>query len=402
MGRRALFVGIDAYEHLDPMRGSVADMLALENVLARHANGAPNYTCKHIVSENQRVSRTLVSEALAELFATDDEVLFAFAGHGVVLPGGVYLATQDGNEVLPGIALRDLLALANASPAKEILLILDCCHAGAFGDALSFAGAEAAPFREGLTLLAAARAPQSAVEVGGHGMFTRLVIGALQGGGKDVRGRVTSASIYGFVDQALGTWEQRPMYKSNASRLATVRFCEPDVSRADLQRLPELFPTPTYRYQLDPRHEFQHPTATREHVAIFGLFKRYRNARLLRTVLGHDLYFAAMNRTHVALTPLGQYYWELAHKGLLDGDPDSPNEGSRSLPNAEDVARLFHETYERLAPSFDYRTRRATAVPWDDVPAINKQLMIAVATEVLAMLFPPEETLATSPEKEAL
>lgn len=48
----------------------------------------------------------------------------------------------------------------------------------------------------------------------------------------------------------------------------------------------------------------------------------------------------------------------------------------------EDVARLFHETYERLAPEHGYQTRKASAVPWEDVPDNNKSLMIAVAAEV--------------------
>lgn len=51
---------------------------------------------------------------------------------------------------------------------------------------------------------------------------------------------------------------------------------------------------------------------------------------------------------------------------------------------AEAVAQRFHEAYERLAPSFGYKTREASAVPWADVPEQNKKLMIAVAAEVLA------------------
>ena len=52
----------------------------------------------------------------------------------------------------------------------------------------------------------------------------------------------------------------------------------------------------------------------------------------------------------------------------------------------EVIARLFHETYERLAPDFGYRTRDASAKPWDNVPATNKALMVATITEVLASL----------------
>jgi len=50
---------------------------------------------------------------------------------------------------------------------------------------------------------------------------------------------------------------------------------------------------------------------------------------------------------------------------------------------AEDLARLFHETYERLAPNFSYETKKSSAVPWESVPADNKALMSATAGEVL-------------------
>jgi hypothetical protein len=61
------------------------------------------------------------------------------------------------------------------------------------------------------------------------------------------------------------------------------------------------------------------------------------------------------------------------------------------LPNAEWLARKFHETYERLAPTFGYTTRPETAVPWEAVPLLNQQLMIAVCEELLAVLraLPP-------------
>lgn len=51
-------------------------------------------------------------------------------------------------------------------------------------------------------------------------------------------------------------------------------------------------------------------------------------------------------------------------------------------PTAEAVAQRFHETYERLAASHGYETRKASAVPWDQVPANNRALMTAVAAEV--------------------
>ena len=52
---------------------------------------------------------------------------------------------------------------------------------------------------------------------------------------------------------------------------------------------------------------------------------------------------------------------------------------------AEELAELFHTTYGRLAPQFGYTTRPETAIPWQEIPADNrnKRLMVAVAGEVL-------------------
>jgi hypothetical protein len=53
-------------------------------------------------------------------------------------------------------------------------------------------------------------------------------------------------------------------------------------------------------------------------------------------------------------------------------------------PGPEALARLFHETYERLAPEHGYETREASAKPWRQVPANNRALMVAVCQHILA------------------
>jgi hypothetical protein len=50
---------------------------------------------------------------------------------------------------------------------------------------------------------------------------------------------------------------------------------------------------------------------------------------------------------------------------------------------AEDLARLFHETYERLAPQYGYETRKESAKPWEEVPDQNRRLMVAVCEELI-------------------
>lgn len=50
---------------------------------------------------------------------------------------------------------------------------------------------------------------------------------------------------------------------------------------------------------------------------------------------------------------------------------------------AERIAKAFHNSYEELAPAYNYKTREASAVAWDKVPLNNRRLMIAVVEELL-------------------
>lgn len=49
---------------------------------------------------------------------------------------------------------------------------------------------------------------------------------------------------------------------------------------------------------------------------------------------------------------------------------------------AEDLARQFHETYERLAPTFNWDTQEASREPWDNLPDNQRDLMVAVIEEL--------------------
>ena len=53
--------------------------------------------------------------------------------------------------------------------------------------------------------------------------------------------------------------------------------------------------------------------------------------------------------------------------------------------SAEHIARVFHETYERLAPAFGYVTLEASRVPWESLPPNQRRLMIATAEALLAL-----------------
>lgn len=53
------------------------------------------------------------------------------------------------------------------------------------------------------------------------------------------------------------------------------------------------------------------------------------------------------------------------------------------LDIAYTIAQKFHETYERLAPAYGYRTREASAVSWEEVPQQNKLLMVGVVASLI-------------------
>jgi hypothetical protein len=211
--------------------------------------------------------------------------------------------------------MNDILQLANQSKAKEVLLILDCCFSGHLGDPSNFQGY--AQLREGVTILAASSPAELAKERDGQGVFTGLILNALRGGGADMRGFVTATSVYSYVEQALGAWDQRPILKSYSNGLSAIRRCKALVPDEALRMLPKLFTEQSSKYQLAPSYEFTFPSAIQEHVEIFNRFKVYRNAGLLQTVNGDDLYFAAMDFNPVELTPLGRFYWRLAKEHRL-------------------------------------------------------------------------------------
>lgn len=70
-------------------------------------------------------------------------------------------------------------------------------------------------------------------------------------------------------------------------------------------------------------------------------------------------------------------------KGRSVAASERPSQSGCEFVTPEDVARAFHDAYESFAPSFGYKTRDASAVPWEDVPENNRALMIATVRNVL-------------------
>jgi hypothetical protein len=315
--RRALIIGIDEYPTA-PLRGCVNDAQRVAEILSKHEDGSPNFDCQLFTSPPLEITRAFIRQKVAALLEHEADVaLFYFSGHGTVNNLGGYIVSQDAQQYDEGVAMTDVLAIANgASKVREAVIWLDCCHSGSLGQVPTIKN-EAAVLREGVSVLTASRSGQVAMEVHGGGVFTGLLVGALSGGAADVLGKVTIGSVYAYIEQALNAWDQRPLFKCHVSKLVSLRNCRPEVEPELLRLLPKYFGSQDEDLPLDPSYEPDADPKHEEHEKIFGHLQRFRAARLVIPVGEDHMYFAAMNRRSCKLTPLGQFYWRLANEGRI-------------------------------------------------------------------------------------
>lgn len=318
--RRALCVGIDEYA-FGPLLGCVSDANSMSSVLSTHDDGSPNFDCRVLVAPsgggNGRVTRSGLRQGIADLFRDRADVaLFHFSGHGTVNDLDGYLVTQDAQMYDDGVAMNEVLRLANESAASEVVILLDCCHSGTLGNPPDIDNARAV-LREGCSILTAGRGDQPSVETGGGGLFTSLVADAFRGGAADILGNVTAPAVYSYVDAALGAWQQRPLFKSHVSQLTSLRRCNPPIDRAVLRKLPTLFPLPAEDFPLDPSYERTSANANPVHVAQFADLQRLNRLHIVVPCGCTHMYHAAVQSKACQLTHSGRYYWRLAKDGRI-------------------------------------------------------------------------------------
>lgn len=331
MSRRALLVGIDNYEHAPKLSCCVSDAKSVQHFIQRHQDGTPNYSCKLLLASTDTdtmVGRAQLRQACQELFDNyAGEVLFYFSGHGAPTSLGGYLATSDGIENDVGVPMQDVVQMAVNSRAGDITMILDCCHAGSMGNAPILNRGVVDPLaalRENMTIIAASRDVQAAVESGDHGLFTGRLLDALDGGAADHLGWVTAPGIYSYIERHFGPWDQRPVYKSHATKVTVIRNCAPLIDRSKLKELEKLFPDPHHRMQLDPEFEPEdehgnyHEPVNVDKVRIAKLLKKFRDVGLVRpTIEDEQLYWTARKSHSVELTARGREYWRLVKFGRI-------------------------------------------------------------------------------------
>jgi len=316
--RKALVVGIDYYNAISNLFGCVNDAYSVKSVLERHGDGSLNFGVNLVTStgEDTQISRRHLKSQVQELFKDDSDIaLFYFAGHGHIESTGGYLISSDCQDGDDGFPLDELLTIANASPAKSKIIILDSCHSGIAGSP-SITGSNAL-LAEGITILTASSATQYAQEKNGSGVFTSLLVDALSGGASNLVGDITPGSIYAHIDQSLGPWEQRPIFKTNVKNFTTLRKVQPPIQLSDLKKITELFSDPSLEFQLDPSFEPDSDSPVDENTEQFSVLQKFNRINLVVPVGEDHMYYAAMNSKSCKLTVLGAHYWNLVNSGRI-------------------------------------------------------------------------------------
>ncbi|MBN1460148.1 MAG: caspase family protein [Armatimonadetes bacterium] len=323
--RIALIVGINYYEHGGPLFGCVDDAHAVQTVLARHGDGSVNFDCRLLTGTgpDNRLDRKGLKECVVELFKAQGEIaLLYFAGHGHIEATGGYLLATDAHHGDDGLPLSEVLTLANESPARNKVVILDSCHSGIAGTPPG--AGHLASLSEGLTVLTASTADQYATEENGRGVFTSLLVDALCGGAANLTGDITPGSVYAHVDQSLGAWEQRPVFKTNVRQFVSLRRVSPPIELGDLRQITVFFPVSGSEFRLDPTFEPETegrdagmPPPDAGNTRKFAILQRYNRLNLVVPVGAPHMWHAAMQSKSCRLTVLGEHYRHLIAKGRI-------------------------------------------------------------------------------------
>jgi formylglycine-generating enzyme required for sulfatase activity len=212
MGRYALLVGISNYSHLNPLPSAVKDVAALRQVLTNPDIGGFAESDVVVLMD---VEKGAIEAAIYNLFAsrkTDDLLLFYFSGHGVTDSRNDFyftgLATHK--DALPPTAVPSeyVHKMMNQSRSKYQVVILDCCHSGAFSKGMTAKGVGTVQVLpklggEGRAILTASDSTQYAFEQEGFelSLYTHFLVEGLKTGAadRDEDGAVSVDELYEYV-----------------------------------------------------------------------------------------------------------------------------------------------------------------------------------------------------------
>jgi uncharacterized protein YjbI with pentapeptide repeats len=247
MARDALVVGINRYQYqgLPNLNSPALDAEAIAVLLEKYSDfrvtrlpEAINEEKQPYIAQGLELGLDNLEKALEKLFMPEgrsipDTALFYFSGHGLRKQRGVsegFLASSDCDpqKSFWGLSLSWLRRLLEASPIKQQIVLLDCCHSGEL-----FNFNEANPGDRGLArdrcFIAASREFEAA-QVSLDSEYSVLTQALLQGLDPQRQASITNFGLVDYLDQQLGNSTQRPIYSNFGEPIILTRAIIPPTS----------------------------------------------------------------------------------------------------------------------------------------------------------------------------
>jgi len=205
----AVVIGINEYQKWPKLKHAVNDAKSMGDVL--HKIGFDEIIMLLDGDATQQNIRRVLGDDLYAKTQAEDRVFIFFAGHGQTqeLPNNSkvgYIIPVEGelnNYYSTAISMHQLQELSDRLRAKHMFFALDSCFSGLLRlrggvpDAYDAMASTTAPARQVLT---AGSEGEQVAEVGGHGLFTKVLIDSLQGAVDLNQGKhITATQLYQFV-----------------------------------------------------------------------------------------------------------------------------------------------------------------------------------------------------------
>ncbi|MFY7884815.1 MAG: SUMF1/EgtB/PvdO family nonheme iron enzyme [Dolichospermum sp.] len=261
MARYALIIGINDYDFLPSLSKPAKDAEAVAQFLenTRTFENVERLPKRWIPAEERyevvpgKVTKDKVLEALKEILSGEQtenqEVLIYFSGHGFCLTNDIgdretYLATSDSQrDGQKAISLeRGLNRLLHRSNLSNLVVMLDCCHAGALlpenpelNRTLLEPSLSAFKEKQDYYLIAACRSEQVAWEDEEYSLFTAALLEGLSPQQADPEtGEISADRLFDFVSRELRGKGQEPIRMGVGRSLILVKYgAQPQVKEVE-------------------------------------------------------------------------------------------------------------------------------------------------------------------------
>lgn len=233
--RKAIVIGIDQYENMDPLYGCRTDAEEVAQCLTLSPDDFDVELIVNTAATRANILTAIGEKVYLEGNENPETLLIYFAGHGVIKGTSGYIVTHDATEFDPGVPLNQIADLMETASThyERVVLLLDCCHAGAAqlgrgaipitGDAINN---EIPTRNSSKCILGACTTESFAYEtesLSSKGMFTNVLVGGLLGDAVDHKGRVTALSLYEWINDAMDHVKQTPVFKGDISGTLVLR-----------------------------------------------------------------------------------------------------------------------------------------------------------------------------------